>query len=123
MHCGSDNVQVKAWVRPNQNNKFVDEVNEGDEPEWCDDCEFNSIIETAQLKADAKVVGFQVIGEDGTSEQGQIHPMMNGSFCLYSLSQAREMLNSDAVGQWRLLACWSGDVEEPTMMFEGDPRD
>jgi len=23
---------------------------------------------------------------------------------------------------WRLLTIWEGDVEEPTMMFEGDPR-
>jgi hypothetical protein len=26
-------------------------------------------------------------------------------------------------GNWKLLCIWSGDVEEPTIMFEGDPRD
>jgi hypothetical protein len=122
--CNSDNVQVKAWVRPNKNYEFVDEVNEGDEAGWCDDEQLSTFVETAELTRDAKVIGFQVVGEDGTAEEGEIHPDMDASFCIYSLSQAREMLNGDnGDEQWKLLAIWTGDVEEPTMMFEGDPRD
>lgn len=123
-HCQSDNVQVKAWVRPNEGNLYVDEVNEGDEPGWCDDCNLTTFIETAQLKATAKVIGFQVVGEDGTNEEGEIHPHMDASFCLYSLPQAKAMLDDDNNGEecWRLMSIWTGDVEEPTMMFEGDPR-
>jgi hypothetical protein len=124
-HCNSDNVQVKAWVRPNQGHAFVDEVNEGYELGWCDDCQLSSVVDTVELKRSAKVVGFQVVGEDGTPQEGEIHPHMDASFCLYSLPQAQSMLDDDNNGdeQWRLMTIWSGDVEEPTMMFEGDPRD
>jgi hypothetical protein len=121
MHCGGDHVQVKSWTKPNDGQKFVDEV-EGDELGWCDDCQLSSVIQTAELKTCAKVIGFQVVGEDGTEQDGEIHPDMDASFCVYNLSQANEMLNSDIEGQWRLLTLWEGDVEEPTMMFEGDPR-
>jgi len=123
-HCNSDNVQVKAWVKPNQGNLYVDEI-EGDELGWCDDCNLTSEIQTAELKKNAKVLGFQVIGEDGTKEEGEIHPHMDASFCIYSLEQARAMLDDNNNGdeQWQLLTIWSGDVEEPTFMFEGDPRE
>jgi len=123
--CQSDRVQVKAWVRPNKGYEFVDEVNEGDEVGWCEDEELSTFIETAEVKLRAKVVGFQVVGEDGTVQEGEIHPNMDGSFCIYSLPQARAMLDDNNNGneQWRLLTIWSGDVEEPTFMFEGDPRD
>lgn len=120
-HCGSDNVQVKAWVKPNENYKFVDEVNEGDEPGWCEDEQLHSIVETAQLRADAKVIGFQVVGEDGTENASDIHPDMDASFCLYNLSQANKMIEQNECN-WRLLTVWEGDIEEPTLMFEGDPR-
>lgn len=122
--CNSDNVQIKAWVKPNEDNKFIDEV-EGDEMGWCDDCNLPTEIDVAELPANAKVIGFQVIGEEGTAEEGDIHPMMDSSFALYNLTQAREMLNDKDNGdeQWQLLAIWDGDVEEPTLMFETDPRD
>lgn len=123
MSCGSDNVQVKAWVKPNQNNSMVDEV-EGDELGYCDDCQQNVNVDTASLKVSAKVVGYQVVGEDGSEQDGEIHHQMDGSFCLYSLEQARSMMDDNDNGKerWRLLTIWEGDVEEPTMMFEGDPR-
>ncbi len=48
--------------------------------------------------------------------------MMDASFCVYNLSQARKMLNKDALEHWRLLTIWDGDIEIPTIMFSGDPR-
>lgn len=124
-HCNSDNVEIKVWVRPNKNFQYVDEVNEGDELGWCEDCQLHAVVETTEVKANAKVIGFQVVGEDGTPQEGEIHPKMGASFCVYCLQQANEMLhdceNNDE--QWRLLTIWEGDVEEPTMMFEGNPRD
>jgi len=120
-NCNSDNVQLKAWVKPNEDNKIVD-LAEGDDMGWCNDCELPSAIASLDLKTSAKVIGFQVVGEEGTAEEGNIHPYMDASFCLYSLSKARRMLNSNVKGQWRLLTAWSGDVEEPTKMFRGDPR-
>jgi hypothetical protein len=125
MHCGSDNVQVKAWVSPNDNHQFVDEV-EGDEMGWCWDEELHSEIQTAELREDAKVIGFQVVGEDTTPVEGEMHPDMDASFCVYNLKQAQQMLQSnncvDSCGYWRLLTIWEGDIEEPTMMFKGEPR-
>ena len=120
-NCNSDNVQLKAWVKPNEDNKIVNLV-DGGEIGWCYDCGLPSAIVSLDLKASAKVIGFQVVGEEGTAEEGNIHPHMDASFCLYSLSQAQKMLNSNVKGQWRLLTVWSGDVEEPTQMFKSNPR-
>lgn len=116
-NCNSDNVEVKAWVKPNNNNEYVDEV-ESEALGWCCDEELHAVIETAELNEDAKVIGFQVINE----QDGEMHPDMDGSFCIYSLKQAQKMLNGQERNQWQLLTIWDGDVEEPTMMFEGDPR-
>jgi len=121
-HCQSDNVQIKAWVRPNNNNTYVDEVNP-DELGWCEDCQLNSVIETVQVKDNAEVIGFQVVGEDGTEAEGEINPHMDASFCIYNIDQARLMLKEDEkFGIWKLLTIWEGDIEEPTLMFKGDPR-
>ena len=122
-HCNSDNVQVQAWVRPNEGMKYVDEVAEGDMPGWCDDCGLSAVIDTAEVKRRHKVVGFQVADDnhDGVEQ----HPHMETSYSLYSLGQARAMLDDDNNGdeQWKLVAIWTDDVEEPEFMFEGDPRD
>jgi hypothetical protein len=125
MHCNSDNVQVKAWVRPNLGMQYVDEVNEGDEMGWCDDCNLSAVIETGEVKRRDTVIGFQVCGEDGTKEEGKIHPHMKSLKHVYSLDQANSMLDDDNNGdeQWNLSAIWKYDIEEPVMMFEGNPRD
>ena len=119
-HCGSDNVQLQSWVKPNENNQFVDYTPE--EVGWCNDCNLHSQIDSCEIKTSAKVVGFQVVGEDGTKEEGLLHPDMDASFCLYNLTQAHEMLDKGTDGQWRLLTIWNGDIEESTKMFKGDPR-
>lgn len=120
--CGSDNVELKHWVNPNTNKVGTDCE---DEMGFCNDCQLPGELINADVKFWAKVEGFQVVGDEGTAEDGDIHPDMEGSFCLYNLTQARAMLNDPDNGdeQWKLLAIWSGDVEEPTIMFEGDPRD
>jgi hypothetical protein len=117
----SDNVQIQAWVRPNKGNEYVDEVAEGDQLGWCDDCEQNVVIETIEVKKRAHVIGYQVEDEHGS---GEIHPHMDASFCVYSLDQARSMMDDDNQGDenWKLLTIWTDDIEEPTMMFEGLPR-
>ena len=119
-NCGSDNVEMKAWVNPNTDD-IGDTISSEDEDCYCNDCDGNHELLSHELKADAKVVGFQIVGEDGTDREGDIHPDMDGSFCLYNLSWCRERLHD--YYNWRLLTIWEGDVEEPTFMFEGDPRD
>lgn len=37
--CGGTNVQSKAWVKPNENDKFVDYISEEIEDSFCDDCD------------------------------------------------------------------------------------
>jgi len=121
--CQSDNVQIKAWVKPNQGNLFADKINYGEEVGWCDDEGLPTFVKIAEINADAKVIGFQVVGEDGTAQEGKIHPDMDASLCIYNLTQARKMLSSkNGNGQWRLLTIWTGDIEEPIMMFKGNPR-
>ena len=119
-HCNSNAVKVKAWVNPNNNNEFVDKV-EGNELGWCKDCNQYAAITTAEFKDDAKVVGFQVVSDDGKNCN---HPHMDASFCIYNLNQAKSMMDDDNLGteQWVLVTIWSEDIEDPTFMFEGDPR-
>jgi hypothetical protein len=116
-HCGSDNVEIKNWV--NANTGIVGTDCE-DERGYCQDCESHGELILSSVKASAKLEGFQVVDDSA----GDIHPEMDGSFCLYSLTQAREMIRNsdDPTDCWKLLAIWTGDVEEPTIMFEGDPR-
>jgi len=124
-HCNSDNVQVKSWTRPNEGQKFVDEV-EGDTMGWCGDEGQVADIQTAEVKRSSKVIGFQVVGEAGTPSNGKLHPHMDNNKSIYSLDQANSMLDDDNQGDeknwWRLLTIWSDDIPNPVMMFEGDLR-
>jgi hypothetical protein len=121
-HCGSDNVQHKAWVNANTN-EILDGDVDTDEDGYCNDCEQNGELITQTIPLNKTVIGYQVVDD----ERGEIHPTMEASFCLYNLSQAKEMLEGtptmNFAGNWKLLCIWTGDVEEPTIMFEGDPRD
>lgn len=119
-NCGSDNVEMKAWVNPNTDG-IGDTISSEEEDCYCNDCDGNHELLSHELKASAKVVGFQIVGVDGTDNEGEMHPAMDASFCLYNLSWCRQYLHE--YYNWRLLTIWEGDVEEPTMMFEGDPRD
>lgn len=118
-HCGSDNIETKSWVNPNTNE--VKDSDTGDD-DYCNDCQQHGEMLYESVPVHKKVVGFQVVDED----TDEIHPCMEASFCLYNLSQAKEMLVGSPTmkfaGNWKLLCIWSGDVEEPTIMFEGDPR-
>ena len=122
-NCGSDRVQQKAWVSLNDNSIDWDGASDlcDDEDYYCQDCGEHLVPITQDVPVKKKVIGFQVVNDNQ-----DIHPLMEGSFCLYSLSQAKEMLE-DAPGknlfnEWKLLAIWTGDVEEPTKMFTGNPR-
>lgn len=116
-NCNSSNVQVKAWVDPNNNNNYIGEVSDGEPNDnYCTDCDGHHRLVYSTLKFTAKIEGYQVVGCDNTKHEGDIHPKMDGSFCIYSLEQAKEMIDDDML--WRLQTIWSGDIEEPTFMFE-----
>lgn len=118
-NCGSDNVEMKVWVNVNTN-KLGTECEEDED--YCNDCREHGELILSTLKESAKLEGYQVVND----EFGDIHPDMAGSFCLYNLSQAREMIAKGCKNpnqEWKLLAIWTGDVEEPTIMFSGNPRD
>jgi len=38
--CGSKNIQIRAWVKPNSNNEYVEDVPTKDC--WCEDCHDNT---------------------------------------------------------------------------------
>lgn len=120
--CGSDNVQFKTWTDANSFQATNDECPMEDQDCHCKDCESNVKLIYHEIPFLKKIIGFQVVG-DGliVNNVGEIHPDMDGSFCIYNLSQAREMINGN--GCWKLLTIWSGDIEEPTIMFKGNPRD
>jgi len=117
-NCGSDNVEMNHRInlKTNQVTKPTDST------VYCTDCGEATIAVVAELKFLSEVIGFQVVGEGNC--EGQIHPKMKGSFCIYNLTQAKRMLKDSQVGErWHLLTLWTGDVEEPTLMYEGNPRD
>jgi Zn finger protein HypA/HybF involved in hydrogenase expression len=45
--CGSKNVQVKAWVCPNDNNSYAGEC---DDDAWCEDCDEHVSLESVKVK-------------------------------------------------------------------------
>jgi Zn finger protein HypA/HybF involved in hydrogenase expression len=120
--CGSDNVQFKTWTFANT---MIAEYPMEDGDCYCKDCESTSLLITTTLKPSAKVIGFQVVGIEETKQEGHIHRTMDASFCVYNLSEANKMILDNQEGKegWRLLTIWEGDIEEPTMMFEGNPRE
>jgi len=94
--CGSDNIDVHELVNPNTNKVKRSEY--------------------------AQVIGFQVLSDDDDSE---IHPDMVTGKHIYSLSIANDMIKRGCRNpeqQWRLLAIWDGDIENPVFTFTGDPR-
>lgn len=126
--CGSIHVQQKAWV--GLNSSEIDWEGSEDLCEYyCQDCESTfDRIDSKIFKCHngkPRIQGYQVVanGENGV----EMYPSMDASFCLYSLSQAKEMLNESVelpTGncEWKLLTCFKGDIDEPTLMFKGDPR-
>jgi len=121
--CRSDNVQYQTWSNANSD-KVIEPILHNGMDGFCPDCQKHVKLVLLEMKGNAKVAGFQVVGEDETPQYGEIHPQMDASFCIYNLTQARNMMDDNNNGEekWRLLTIWEGDVEEPTMMFEGDPR-
>ena len=101
-----------------------DVIIRGKDKGFCMICGKDVETYTTELKADAKVIGYQVVGMAGHENDGQLHPDQEASFCLYSLKQARKMLKNDKIlyiNEWIIVSIWSGDIEEPTFMFHGDP--
>lgn len=122
--CGSDNVQFKTWTNANTFQATDDECPMEDDDCHCKDCESNGTLIHQEMPFLKKVIGFQVVSNpDGEFGAGHIHPEMDGSFCIYSLSQAKKMM--DGNDDWKLLTIWSGDIENPVIMFgfENKPRD
>lgn len=122
--CGSDNVQFKTWTDANTFQATNDECPMEDDDCYCKDCDNNATLIHQEIPFLKKVIGFQVLGFDGIGN-GLLHPKMSDETSVYSLSQAREMLNefSDDWGDFKLVTIWSDDIENPTMMFDGNPRD
>lgn len=66
----------------------------------------------------SEIIGYQLVG--GTEG---IHPEMAGSFCVYSLMQVQQMIlhTKPEENNYEILRIYSGDIENPTMMFKGSP--
>jgi len=69
-----------------------------------------------------KIIGYQVVGTEGTDKEGQIHPEMEASFCIYSLKQAEKMIENNITENWCLLPIKTDDIEDATIMFKGNPN-
>lgn len=121
--CGSDNVQTKMWVNANTQKVIDTAGDDSGEDSWCEDCQGHHGLNTEIKIPRAKVIGYQVEGKDGVGHH-ILHPHMDASFCVYNYQQAMSMMDDNNNGdeEWQLKAIWTDDIEEPTMMFEGDIR-
>lgn len=121
--CNTNNVQTLVWVKPNNNNEFIvqsEEIND----EFCDDCNMLTTLSVVEKNWRHDIIGFQVRGDNGTKEDGKIHPDIKNEKSVFNLEQARSMINNnDGQEQWKLMAIWTTDIEKPIMMFNGDLRD
>lgn len=65
------------------------------------------------------IIGYQV-----TNDLCEILPEMDASFCVYSKSQCKKMLSETEANdpsQFSICPIFEGDIENPTMMFGGNP--
>ena len=46
--CGSKDVQVKAWVYPNDNNSYAGDIDDGEV--WCENCDEHVSLDLVELK-------------------------------------------------------------------------
>ena len=117
--CGSDNVQVKAWVRPNENAKLVDYLTEQVADGFCDDCHQHVMTDTVEMNVRHEVIGYQVCNDN----TDQLHPKMLDNKMVYNILDADAMLRDLTTdGDWKLKTIWTADIENPVKMFSGDPR-
>ena len=101
--CNSDNVLIKNLEKMTG---------------LCINCTGEHKLYATKLKADAKVIGYQVLSN---TNDCALHPKMEASFCLYSLKQCKRIVRGET-SNWRIQTIWSGDIEEPTLMFHNKPK-
>lgn len=63
------------------------------------------------------VIGFQLVH----SQTGELHPDIDSSFCVYSFTQVSNMDMYDNDDNYEIIEIKKDTIEEPTMMFSGDP--
>ena len=116
-NCGSDNVQIKAWVKPNNNNEYDSVIEDDDDyNDWCEDCQSHINVMVINMNVTHKIIGYQVVNHNS-----ELHPDISASFCVYSLPQANKMINNEII-KWSLITIYNNIIEKPTLMFNGDPR-
>ena len=59
----------------------------------------------------------QIMGYQVWSKDGELHPQMDASFCVYSLKQCEDMIMSTNPEAWELMIIYDDTIEEPTIMF------
>jgi hypothetical protein len=76
------------------------------------DGEYTANFNANKCTEGLKIIGYQIINDD----TNDLHPDMEGSFCIYSKEQCEEILNHEPNKSFRLLPIHEGDIEEPTFM-------
>jgi hypothetical protein len=121
-NCGSDNVRIREWTNPNTGQPDLGN-SVSDEDCYCIDCKTSKMLGTTIIPVRKKVIGFQVINAEPPMT---FHPDTK-HYQVYSLQQAFNIMNLSIVlystMQFKLHAVWSGDIENPLMMFTGDMRE
>ena len=111
--CGSDNVEMKAWINPNTNSvSYPDET----EDCWCCDCETHNVLGTEDIPVANKIIGFQVFHK----ETQDLHPDIESLWAVYNLAQAQQMLQDAG---YELKVVRKNVLQNYVMKYEGkNPR-
>jgi hypothetical protein len=102
--CNTDDVII---------NKIDGFVNRG----YCMICGKDVDTYVATLKTEAKVIGYQVRTD---TDDCALHPKMDFGFTVFNLRQCQKIVGGETAN-WKIRTVWSGDIEEPTIMFRGNP--
>lgn len=108
----SGKVEVSSYQELTSTEAAKELLAQGSDPEF-----FN--LDQDGRVMDDDLIGYQV---EDYGNNSQPHPAMEASFCVYNWSQCKEMVGNDT-GYWKIVPVMQDTIEEPTLMFEGDPND
>jgi hypothetical protein len=119
--CGSDDLEIKGWGHANAHryDKIFEPTDNPDANDiYCMSCDNH--VSRKSRREERAIEGFQIERFSEENDQIEIHPDMEGSFCLYPTSWARERSGKDG---WQMKAYYEGEIEEPTIMWINDPSE
>jgi uncharacterized OB-fold protein len=71
-NCGSSNVQYKSWVNANTGTCTDGQISNDVIDNYCIDCQSHIELQKVELKPDAHIIGYQVVGQNNTPDESSL---------------------------------------------------